>query len=132
MRGLALCSLAAAALCAGCVGLLVVEDQPPRPVVVEKSRPPGRHASSLGIPPGHLPPPGECRIWLPGRPPGHQPPPGHCSDLKHEVPAGAWLLYRPKREHVRVSVCHASRPSVIVAVYLYDATTGKFLHEERQ
>ncbi len=27
------------------------------------------------IPPGHLPPPGEFRLWYPDRPPGHQPPP---------------------------------------------------------
>jgi len=27
------------------------------------------------IPSGHLPPPGEYRLWLPDRPPGHQPPP---------------------------------------------------------
>lgn len=31
-----------------------------------------------GIPPGHLPPPGHCRDWIPGRPPGHQPPPYKC------------------------------------------------------
>ena len=30
------------------------------------------------IPPGHLPPPGECRYWYPGVPPGHQPPPFPC------------------------------------------------------
>jgi hypothetical protein len=30
------------------------------------------------IPPGHLPPPGECRTWYPGVPPGHQPPPHRC------------------------------------------------------
>jgi hypothetical protein len=30
------------------------------------------------IPPGHYPPPGECRVWIPGRPPGHQPPPVKC------------------------------------------------------
>ena len=30
------------------------------------------------IPPGHLPPPGECRVWYDGRPPGHQPPPTDC------------------------------------------------------
>jgi len=26
------------------------------------------------IPPGHMPPPGKCRIWYPNRPPGQQPP----------------------------------------------------------
>ena len=30
------------------------------------------------IPPGHLPPPGECRVWRPGVPAGHQPPPFRC------------------------------------------------------
>ncbi len=49
--------------------------------------------SSAGIPPGHLPPPGECRIWYPDRPPGHQPPPGPCERLKYNVPPGAQLVY---------------------------------------
>jgi hypothetical protein len=40
----------------------------------------------LIVPPGHLPPPGECRIWFPDRPPGHQPPPGACDELS--VPPG--------------------------------------------
>ena len=35
-------------------------------------------ARAQGIPPGHLPPPGECRVWIDGRPPGHQPPPTDC------------------------------------------------------
>jgi hypothetical protein len=48
--------------------------------------------SSPTIPPGHLPPPGECRIWYPGTPPGHQPPPGSCRELRHHVPRGAWLV----------------------------------------
>jgi hypothetical protein len=30
------------------------------------------------IPRGHLPPPGECRVWDRGVPPGHQPPPYRC------------------------------------------------------
>jgi hypothetical protein len=45
-----------------------------------------------GIPPGHLPPPGACRIWYPGTPPGLQPPPGNCRELRHHVPRGAWLV----------------------------------------
>ena len=33
------------------------------------------------VPPGHLPPPGFCRLWYPGRPPGHQPRPQPCGSL---------------------------------------------------
>lgn len=45
------------------------------------------------IPPGHLPPPGECRVWYPDRPPGHQPPPGACHNLQYHVPPGAFLVH---------------------------------------
>jgi hypothetical protein len=31
-----------------------------------------------GVPAGHLPPPGECRVWYDGVPPGQQPPPLNC------------------------------------------------------
>lgn len=50
------------------------------------------------IPPGHMPPPGECRPWFPGRPPGHQPPSGNCDRLLRTAPADAWVLYRPNEE----------------------------------
>ncbi|MCH8138223.1 MAG: glycine zipper 2TM domain-containing protein [Proteobacteria bacterium] len=45
------------------------------------------------IPPGHFPPPGECRIWFSDRPAGHQPPPGPCGTLRYNVPPGARLIY---------------------------------------
>lgn len=48
---------------------------------------------SLRVPPGHYPPPGQCRVWHPGRPPGQQPPPANCASLAGRVPAGAFLLY---------------------------------------
>lgn len=51
---------------------------------------PGR--APVKVPPGHMPPPGECRIWFPDRPPGHQPPPGPCHRLKYQVPPGAYLI----------------------------------------
>ena len=44
------------------------------------------------IPPGHMPPPGKCRIWYPDSPSGKQPPPGDCDDLRYRVPPDAWLL----------------------------------------
>lgn len=47
---------------------------------------------AVHIPPGHLPPPGYCRIWYPDRPPGHQPPPAPCHHLYGRVPYGAILV----------------------------------------
>ena len=44
------------------------------------------------IPDGHMPPPGECRVWFPDLPPGHQPPPGDCYEMERQVPRGAVLV----------------------------------------
>lgn len=41
-----------------------------------------RHGyTRLSIPNGHLPPPGECRVWHPDRPAGQQPPPTKCDQV---------------------------------------------------
>ncbi|MGH2436332.1 MAG: hypothetical protein ACRDFA_05000 [bacterium] len=43
----------------------------------------GRYGKGAqGIPPGHLPPPGACRVWYDNRPPGHQPPPTSCREAE--------------------------------------------------
>ena len=49
-------------------------------------------SGTVEIPPGHMPPPGECRIWYPDLPPGQQPPPGDCYELEHQVPPGAVIV----------------------------------------
>ncbi len=48
--------------------------------------------AAFKVPPGHMPPPGSCRIWFPDRPPGQQPAPGDCRHLRHHVPPGAVLI----------------------------------------
>lgn len=75
-------ALAIAGAVAGCVA--VGDDR----VVVYDPHP----AQAVHIPPGHMPPPGACRIWYPDRPPGHQPPPGPCRELARRVPHGAVLV----------------------------------------
>jgi len=83
-------------LLAGCAtyGKVILEDESGVVVVeVDKGDGEGHYESALPkIPPGHMPPPGQCRIWIPGEPPGQQPPPGDCMELRRAVPPGAWLI----------------------------------------
>ena len=119
----------AAMLLGGCAQRTVIVQSPgpsTTPVVVTSD---ARFARSLGIPPGHLPPPGSCRVWYPGTPPGLQPPPGPCGV---RVPAGVWFLSRPaERAHVRVTIYDRDRPGIVAGVAVYEAASGRFLREER-
>jgi hypothetical protein len=45
------------------------------------------------IPPGHLPAPGECRIWIDGVPPGQQPAPTDCATAERRRPANGRVIY---------------------------------------
>jgi len=80
-------TVALAALLGGCAAG-VTADIPAYPMYEE----------AVEIPPGHMPPPGSCRVWFPGGPPGQQPAPGDCGELQRVVPPGAWLLYRPNMD----------------------------------
>lgn len=84
--------------------------------------------ASLGIPPGHYPPPGACRVWVPGRPPGHQPDPCPCASLVAGVPAGAWVLYRPLDGNVlEVTAYDPKSPKVVASVTWYDLGSGELI-----
>jgi hypothetical protein len=52
-------------------------------VPVAAQGPGGRYGDrAQGVPPGHLPPPGECRVWYDDRPAGHQPAPTNCHNAE--------------------------------------------------
>ena len=53
----------------------------------------GYRRNACNVPTGHLPPPGECRVWHPALPFGQQPPPGDCYELRRHVPPGACLVH---------------------------------------
>ena len=86
---------------------------------------------SLGIPPGHLPPPGKCRVWQPDQPPGQQPPPQPCGRARAAIGPGDWLLERTWRQPARVRVVeHAPQPPaepILIRIYAVD--DGTFLGE---
>lgn len=88
-------------------------------------------AATLGIPPGHLPPVGQCRLWIPGTPPGHQAASRSCKGIEQSAPAGSWILYRPTNDKkvVNVRVVDARKPGVVVQVRVYDVQLGTLISE---
>lgn len=52
----------------------------------------GPHEAKF-VPPGYMPPPGQCRIWYPNQSASQQPPPGDCAELRQRTPPGATLVY---------------------------------------
>jgi hypothetical protein len=122
MRWLVMSVVCAVSLTA-CGPVIVETGGPTYPVEYEYFR----------IPPGHLPPPGECRIWYPDLPPGHQPPPGDCFELEWEVPPGAWLIHGPAepRDHFKVSVYDSQAPHVVVVIRYYEVGTGRLIRQEK-
>ena len=77
----------------------------PRERVPERPPQPPPVARRSFIPPGHLPPPGACKIWTPGTPPGHQPPPESCRDAFYYVKPGQMVV---KRDDYNPSVIEVS------------------------
>jgi hypothetical protein len=90
-------------------------------------------AATLGIPPGHLPPPGRCRIWIPGRPPGRQARARSCDGILRVAPAGAWILYRPDRDRrlVHVRYVDERRAGVVIRIRVFEAESGKHVRDEQ-
>ena len=61
------------------------------------------HGGSQGIPPEHLPPPGECRVWHDDVPPERQPPPTNCRQAEWEAQRNrdTRVVYGPDRDKTR-------------------------------
>jgi hypothetical protein len=91
----------------------------------------GPSTAAIGIPPGQLPPPGLCRVWLPGEPPGHQPRARSCARIERTAPAGSWIVYRPDEDRnvVHVRVVDERRPGVVVRLRVYDIRRGTLIRE---
>jgi hypothetical protein len=55
----------------------------------------GHRGEGRGIPPGHMPPAGMCRIWIDGVPPGRQSAPMDCAIAVRRAPRHARVIYGP-------------------------------------
>jgi hypothetical protein len=88
-------------------------------------------AAKLGIPPGHLPPPGQCKVWMPGEPPGHQAKARSCANIEKTAPAGSWIVYRPTEDKkvVHIKEVDQRRAGIVVHVRVYDVASGSFIRE---
>ena len=115
-----------------CSSVTTTKSQPaPAPAPAPAKNQGKSSASKLGIPPGHLPPPGQCRVWIPGEPPGHQAKARSCANIERSAPAGSWIVYRPTEDKkvVHVKVVDQTRPGIVVHVRVYDVASGSLIRE---
>jgi len=132
---LAIAGLLAVSACTRSTRILVVEPEaqvrgaPP----AESHRGPST-AATLGVPPGHLPKGGECRIWIPGTPPGRQPKPKSrsCAGIAAAAPAGSWIIYRPtdNKKLVHVREVDGRRAGTVIRIRIFDIETTRLVREE--
>jgi hypothetical protein len=85
--------------------------------------------SPLRIPSAQLPPPGECRLWKPGRPLREQASVGRCADIEPTAPPESWILYRPRQDPrlVHVRVIDPDQAGLVSQIRVYDAERGTYL-----
>jgi hypothetical protein len=69
------------------------EQQRRQQLALQRSRIRSTSAAMTAVPPGQMPPPGMCRIWIDGVPPGHQPAPTDCATAERTRPSNARVLY---------------------------------------
>ena len=106
-------------------------DQPPAEAPVP---PPRDRTFEVLIPPGHLPDPGQCRVWIPGRAPGRQPRPRSrpCAGIEAIAPAGSWIVYRraDDRRLVYLRIIDDRRPGIVIRNRIFDTDSWELLREE--
>jgi hypothetical protein len=109
---------------------------PPEPDRPPPDAPPPRRDRTFEvlIPPGHLPDPGQCRVWIPGRAPGRQPRPRSrpCAGIEAIAPAGSWIVYRraDDRRLVYIRLIDDRRPGIVIRNRIFDTDTWELLREE--
>ena len=83
-----------------------------------------------GVPPGQLPPAGQCRVWYDGRPPGQQPRPTNCDNAERIASRdqSARVIYgtdRNARGNARNNRRYDDRTGVLSRLPIYGYPNGR-------
>src|SRR5687768_1567820 len=73
----------------------------------------GKSKGNQGVPPGHRPPAGMCRIWIDNVPPGHQPAPTDCETAVRNQPPNSRIIWGDNTKRRDRSVADTSRQPTI-------------------
>ncbi len=131
-------------LVAACTRTIVVQgpdrqvrgSRPPPRTVPEPDRPPPPTVRTYEvlIPPGHLPGPGQCRVWIPGRSPGRQPRPRSraCAGIEAIAPPGSWIVYRRADDPswVYLRIVDERRAGIVIRNRIYDLNTWEMVRDD--
>ena len=119
--------LLVASACSSTTKTVIVEPSPQQRSTASTGSTHASTAATLGVPPGHLPQAGECRVWIPGTPPGKQPGPKSrsCTGIASVAPSGSWILYRPTNDK---KVVHVREPN---RIRIFDIQTSRLVREEK-
>jgi len=69
----------------------------------------GKAKGNQGVPPGHRPPAGMCRIWIDNVPPGHQPAPTDCETAVRNQPPNSRIIWGDNTNRRDRSVADTNR-----------------------
>jgi len=109
----------------------------PEPVAPEPSVQPTTERAEAGPPPElgidtkDFPAAGKCRVWIEGQETKSQAKARDCDGIEASAPAGSWVLYRPKHNNriLHVKVMDRHQAGIVAHTWIYDAASGRFLHE---
>jgi len=102
-----------------------------KPATKPSTKKPASSSLTLGVPEAHLPPAGQCRIWVEGKSVFEEPQARSCDGIVKDAPAGSMILERPSKESntIHVRYIDAHKAGHVIKTRVFDEKTGKYLRD---